>query len=167
MPLRRFSSWRLLGIPGGFRMHSLLLTKPCLCCSRSSCLQGLEAFAFFGGDHDPRSSLPLSQVALCLGQGPPFVSASHLNDKDAFVGRTWWHRALRGCAPLPPPLPPAGCGGPGERQRFLCVPMSGSSGTGGTAVSYECVPCISQVRNFRVEASPRLILAVSGVLSQP
>lgn len=102
MPPRRFSSWGLLGIPGGFRMHSILLTKPCLCCSQRSCFQGLEAFAFVGGDHDPRTLSALSQVALCLGLGPPFMAASHLNDKDAFVGRTWWHRALRGCAPLPP-----------------------------------------------------------------
>lgn len=34
-----------------------------------------------------------------------FVATSHLNDKDAFVGRARWHRALRGCAPLPTPPP--------------------------------------------------------------
>lgn len=106
MPPGRFSSWGLLGIPGSFRMHSLPLTKPCLCCSQRGSSQGLEAFAFIGGDQGPSSPSALSQVALCLGQGPAIVAASHLNDKDAFVGRARWHRALHAVSPPHPLLPP-------------------------------------------------------------
>lgn len=92
-----------------------------------------------------------------------------MNDKDALVGRTGV--AQSPVTLWPPHPPPAGCGGPGIRQRFLCVPTSGSGGAGGAAISYKSVPRISQVLNFKAEASPGLgnglLLGVSGALFLP
>lgn len=84
----------------------------------------MEAFAFIGGDHGPHNPLCRHPKRLFVqGRAPAFVSASHLNDKDALVGSA-------GVAPSPGILchPPAGCGGLGEKQTFLCVPTSGGLG---------------------------------------
>lgn len=56
---------------------------------------------------------PGTLIPLCLipsgslfRAGPGIVAASHLNDKDAFVGRARWHRALLAVSPPHPLLPP-------------------------------------------------------------
>lgn len=80
MPPRRFSSWGLLGIPGGLRMSDasldaslgLPLTKPVCVVPREVALWGWKHLhsSVETTDPDPHPPLLPSQAALCSGQGP-------------------------------------------------------------------------------------------------
>lgn len=94
------------------------------------------------------------------------MAASHLNDKDALVGRT-------GVAQSPVMLcpPPSWLRWAGDQTEVPLCPHIRDGGAGGAAISYKPVPCISQVLNFKAEAGPGLgnglLLGVSGVLFLP
>lgn len=60
-------SWRLAYDDASL---SLLLTKPCLCCSQRSCSQALEAFAFVGRDQGPPSPSAVIPSGSLFRAGP-------------------------------------------------------------------------------------------------
>lgn len=90
MPPRRFSSWALLGIPGGLRTSDaslgLPLTKPVCVVPREVAPRGWRHLHSWR----PRTRVPLRRHPKRLfvqGRALAFVAASHLNDKDVPVGR--------------------------------------------------------------------------------
>lgn len=98
----------------------LLLTKPLCVVPRGVAPRGWRHLHSWR----PRTLFPLRRRPKRLfvqGRALAFVAASHLNDKDALVGRAGVGTE---------PCDAVGWAGGGDRQRFLCVPTPGSGGAG-------------------------------------